>query len=123
MENIVVESHNEFAPVFYIIITIIVIILISISLLIKKKNFNFNQILKVFGKSLIITLVINLIFFIFAYFTSSQPLCKPCAIGTICSCPSKLGMIFSTLVYTMPTIFIITILIVLIFKKNNNQIS
>lgn len=119
MENIVVESHNGFAPVFYIIVAVLVVIFVSIGFLIKKKNFNKSQLIKIFSKSLIITIVINFLFSLLVYFTSSIQ-CKPCAINAICNCPSKLDMVFSELVYTIPIIFIITLLIVLIFKKRNN---
>ena len=122
--DIVVEAKSGFAPVFYIIVVVVIVILISIGILIKKKNFNKNQLVKIFGKSLIITLIINFLFSILSYFTISIQ-CKPCAIGSICSCPSKFDMIFSGLIYTIPSVFLITLLVKLIIKKNrdNNQIS
>jgi len=119
MENIVVESHNGFAPVFYIVVAAIVVILASIIFLIKKKNFNFRQLFKVFGKSLIITLVINFLLSIFIYFTINIQ-CKPCTNDFHCSCPSNMDMVFRFLLYSIPIIFIITLLMVLIFKKRNN---
>lgn len=119
--DIAVEAKSGFAPIFYVIVIIVILILVLIGVLIKKKSFNFDQLIKIFVKSLVITLVINFLLFILIYFTSSQPMCGPCAFDSICSCPSKLDTILPGLIYTIPSIFLITLLVKLIIKKDRDN--
>ena len=108
----VVSEKSSLSPLFYIIILSVLFIVGLIIFFIKKLDYDINQILKSVGISLLITLIIEILIFIFF---------KPtiyCGLGE--SCPSSFEYFLGFLPYTAATIFLITILIYYIVKFIKN---
>lgn len=102
----VVSERTILSPLFYIILFSIISIIGLIIFFIKKLNYNFSKILKSIVISLLITLIIEVLFYVVgSWLHWFMVYCSGWG-----KCPSSFEIFIGYLPYTATTIFLITIL-------------
>jgi len=114
---VAVKQNSKYNFLFYIAIISIIAIVGFVIFSIKKLNYGKIQVLKSIGISLLITMGIEIIFFLIGFFTGS--LSGTCKEGGYCPGPFKTFLLFMP--YTATAVFLITILIYYIVKLIKNK--
>ena len=104
---VTVNEMNSFSPLFYVTIISVIVIIGLIVFFIRKSKHNWKQILKGFGISALITLVIE--FLIWLYFGVINPIQVSCKMGI--NCPSPAEISFGLVLYLFIPIFLIVLFV------------